>query len=240
MSNNKTKEFALDLLFPKFCVNCQTEGFYLCPDCFSLIEILDRQYCSFCEVPPVVPDGKTCYKCRKTRKLDGLFCATSYENQIVKKLIRSFKYEPFAKDLAETLSYLIVNHFSALGILEKFNYFSDFIIIPIPSYKKKIKYRGFNPAEEIAKKLASLFRIPVLDDVLIKIKHTPPQAELKKEERMENIKGVFEVKNQSVIWENKILLVDDVFTTGATMEEGARVLKNAGALEVLGVVIARG
>lgn len=232
-----SKEFILDLLFPKFCVNCKTEGFYLCPDCFSLIEILDRQYCPFCENPSIVPDGKTCKKCRKNHKLNGLFCAVSYENQIVKKLIHFFKYEPFAKDLSETLSYLVVNHFASSGTN---NFFSDFIITAVPVHKKKLKYRGFNPAEELAEKISLSLKIPFISGLLQKTKATPAQAELKKEERRENIKNVFSAEKTSVIRENKILLADDVFTTGATMEECARVLKKSGASEVWGIVVARG
>jgi competence protein ComFC len=234
----RTKEFALDLLFPKFCVNCKTEGFYLCPDCFSLIEILDRQYCPFCENPSVTFDGKTCKKCRRTKHLDGLYCAASYENQIIKKLIHSYKYEPFVKDMAPTLARLMISHLAVLNKLQ--NDFKDFILVPVPVHPKKLKFRGFNPAEELAKVLSEYLEIPVFPGALVKTKQTPPQAELKKEERQKNIKGIFSVENKGVVLENKILLVDDVFTTGATTEECALVLKRSGAGEVWGFATARG
>ncbi len=234
------KENALDIVFPKFCVNCQTEGFYLCPDCFSLIEIFDRQYCPFCQTGLVVPDGKTCQKCKKSHKLNGLFCATSYENQIVRKLVHIFKYEPFVRDVAETLAYLTINHLAAVARGPYSLDIGDFILIPVPSHQKKLKYRGFNPAEEIAKFLSFYLKLPLEISVLAKIKQTPAQMELKKEERLENIKGAFEVENKEPIKNKKILLVDDVFTTGSTIEECASRLKTAGAKEVWGVVMARG
>jgi len=231
----------LETLFPKFCVNCKTEGFYLCPDCFSLIEILDRQYCAFCQ--KAVFDGKTCQNCFKNKHLKGLFCATSYDNFIIRKLINYFKYEPFVKDIAKTLSYLIITHISLAAKGDFSLNFADFInsvLIPVPSYKKKQKYRGFNPAEEITKHLAEYLKIPILNDALIKTKQTLAQTELKKEQRIENIKGVFGVKNPEKIKNKKIILIDDVLTTGSTLEECAKILKTAGAKEVWGMVAARG
>lgn len=246
--NQKIKEFILDLFFPKFCVNCKQEGFYLCPDCFSLIEILDRQYCPFCE-NLVVLNGKTCQKCRRTKHLKGLYCAVSYDNFIVKKLLHIFKYEPFVKDLSEVLAFLIINHLNRIkeGLVRgrasaSYLNLDDFVLIPVPVHKRKLKFRGFNPAKEIAKHLSNYLKIPLLDKVLIKIKETPAQTDLKKEERLKNLKGVFSClkPNLKQIINKKILLVDDVFTTGSTMEECALVLKQAGAKEVWGIVAAKG
>lgn len=246
--NEKIKKFILDILFPKFCVNCKTEGSYLCPDCFSLIEILDRQYCPFCQIPIVVSDGKTCSRCARTHNLNGLYCVTSYKNLIIKKLIHSFKYKPFVKDISEILAFLIINHLSLIAQerlapqLSMRTLFLDSILIPVPLSKKKLKFRGFNPAEEIAKHLSKYLKIPLLNNVLIKTKETLPQMELKKEERMKNIKGAFSCSRFGFeqIKNREILLVDDVFTTGSTMEECAAVLKKAGAKKVWGVVVARG
>ncbi len=232
----KVKDFILDILFPKTCLNCQKEGSYLCYDCFSLIPILDRQYCPFCQKPKFVFDGKTCPNCRRRHKLKGLFCAADYKNFIVKKMIRQFKYEPLVKELAKPLSSLVLAHLKHLNISD----FSDFLLVPVPLHERKLRERGFNPAEEIAKKLSESSNVPVLNNVLVKIKSTPAQAELKKEEREKNIKGVFSCLNKELVANKKILLVDDVFTTGATLEECACVLKNVGAKEIWGMVVARG
>jgi len=228
--------FLWDILFPEFCVNCQKEGSYLCPDCFSLIEIFERQYCPFCHSSKVVPDGKTCGNCRKNKKLDGLFCAVSYENFIVKKIIRQLKYEPFVRNLAKPLSDLVIAH---LGSLKKQSFFENFLLIPIPLYIKRQKFRGFNQSEEIAKELSLSLKIPVNAGALAKIKNTAAQAELNNKERRENIKNVFLCVQPEAIKNKKIVLVDDVLTTGSTMESAAETLKNSGASEVWGLVIAR-
>lgn len=237
MNLSSIKEFILDLLFPKFCISCGKEGSYLCQDCFSLIDILERQYCPFCPQPKVVLDGKTCNFCKRSKSLNGLYCAVSYNNFIVKKLINQFKYEPYIKELSKPLSSLIVVH---LINLDKVENFQDCILVPIPLHKKKLKKRGFNQAGEIAKEFSENLKIPVFNDALIKTKQTSAQVELKKEEREENIKGVFLCQKPELVMGKKILLIDDIFTTGSTMEQCALTLKRAGAKEVWGVVVARG
>lgn len=236
----KICRFSLNLLFPRFCLNCKREGDYLCQDCFSLIDVANHQFCPFCKFQRIVLDGRTCFSCRKNRELTGLFCAGSYQNFIIKKLILRFKYEPYVKELAKPLASLIIQHLKILDYPPPF--FVDksgFVLIPVPLHKKRLKWRGFNQAEEISKQLSLFFKIPLLSDVLLKTKETRPQMELSREERQENIKEVFVYQNKGSIKGKKILLVDDVFTTGSTMEECARILKTAGAREVWGVVVAR-
>lgn len=230
------KNFILDLFFPKFCLGCSKEGTYLCQDCRSILDILEFQYC-LCEKNPqrVINTGK-CPKC-KTKKLDGLYFAVSYHHPLVKDLILKFKYRPFAKELAKNLAQILEDHFLISGKNPKD--FEDFLIVAIPLHKERENWRGFNQAEELAKELSLFFRIPLLKDVLIKIKKVPPQVELNKKEREENVKNAFELKNPQKILGRKIFLVDDIYTTGATMEECANVLKKGGAKEVWGIAIAR-
>jgi len=229
------KNFLLDIFFPKFCFGCGKEGTFLCPDCQSCFEILEDNFC-LCDNPKRLPEIGKCDSCR-TKKLDGLFFAVSYQNKLVRKMIQEFKYEPFIKDLAEPLTNLIMNHIS---LLKEGNRFKEGdILIPIPLVRKKLKNRGYNQAEEIAKELSKKLKIPVITDCLIKVKENLPQMELSKEERQENVKGVFKVKNKEKTQGKKILLVDDVYTTGATMEECAKTLKQVGVKEVWGVVVAR-
>jgi len=212
------KKFFLDLLFPRFCFGCQKEGSYLCEDCQNILGILES------------------HQTYSGKNLKDLYWATPYQNPLMKKLIHCFKYEPFLKELSKSLSLLIINHFQ---LIEKQPDFSEFILIPVPLYKKRLKWRGFNQAEEIGKEVSEFLKIPLISNCLLKIKETPPQIELLETERKESVLGVFWVKKEE-IEEEKILLIDDVFTTGATMEECARVLKKAGAKEVIGLVVARG
>src|SRR4030042_6794048 len=222
------KEAALNLFFPKFCLSCQKEGNYLCQDCFSTLDILEYQYC-LCKKAQRLTEGDKCRFCCH-KKLNGLYFATDYQNQLLKKLIHQFKYEPYVKELAEPLASLIITHFKLSSKIPQFN--QGWILMPIPLSVKREKKRGFNQAKEISKELSRKINLPLVNDTLFKTKETLPQVELEEKSRMENPQGAFAVKNKEYIKDKKILLVDDVYTTGATMEEAARVLKNAGAKEV--------
>jgi len=232
---NIIKDFLLDIFFPKFCLNCQKEGELLCEDCKSLFDISEYHFC-LCQKPNKLPQFGKCPKCR-SKSLSGLYFVLPYQNNLVKNLIQKFKYEPFVKELAVPLSNLILTYFQLMANPPSF---SGFILIPIPLTKKRLKWRGFNQAEEIGKIVSKSLNIPLVYDVLIKIKENSPQMKLNAAEREKNILGVFACKNEEKIQGKKILLVDDVYTTGATMEEAAKVLKTAGAKEVWGLVVARG
>ncbi len=213
----KAGNFILEILFPQFCFNCGKEGTYLCEDCKSILEItgFHQKY--------------------SASNLKDLYFALSYNNSLSKKLIQRFKYEPFVKELTKPLSSLIIAHFQ---LMDNKPDFSDFLIIPVPLEKRRMKWRGFNQAEEIGKELAEFLKIPLISDCLIKTRETISQIELPEDARKENVKGTFSVKNR--ILGRKILLVDDVYTTGATMAECARILMESGAKEIIGIAIARG
>lgn len=214
----KFTDLCLEIIFPKFCFNCQQEGDYLCQDCRATLEINKN------------------HKNYHGQNLKDLYFALTHRSPLIKNLIRKFKYQPFVKELAKSLSFLIIEHFQ---LLDNKPDFKNFVIIPIPLEKRRLKWRGFNQAEEIARELAVFLGLPIFNDALIKVKPTRPQTELSGKKRKENIKGVFYCKNQGVIKDKKILLVDDIFTTGATMEEAAEVLRKAGGKEIIGIVIAR-
>ncbi|HDZ54770.1 MAG TPA: ComF family protein [Candidatus Nealsonbacteria bacterium] len=228
------KKSVLDLFFPKFCFSCREEGSYLCQDCLSTLEILEYQYC-LCKKPLRLVLAGKCRSCYY-KKLNGLYFALPYQNQLLRKLIHKFKYEPYVKELAELLSSLIISHFKLSNKPPRFGL--DWVFIPIPLSIKREKKRGFNQAKEIAKELSKKLNLPLADDILLKIKETFPQVELEEEARIENIKESFAASRK--LNGKKILLIDDVYTTGATMEECAKTLKVAGAKEIWGVVVARG
>ena len=208
----------LEILFPKCCFGCHREGSYLCEDCRAILEISEF------------------HEQHSARYFKDLYFALPYQNPLIKNLIRKFKYQPLIKELAKPLSLLIIEH---LQLLDNKPSFTDFTIIPIPLEKRKLKARGFNQAEEIAKELSYFLKIPLLSDCLIKTKETVPQDDLSEDERKENIKGAFSARNNQKIKNKKILLVDDIYATGSTIEEAARTLKTAGAKEIIGMVIAR-
>lgn len=237
MSAKQLKSFLLNLLFPSFCLQCGQEGAVLCEDCLSAISISPNLYCPFCPLPVITSNGK-CKKHENTA-LSGLFSACSYKEKLVKKMLVQFKYKPYLKILCHPLASLIITHIYLSENKSFFQTGENSTFMPLPIAKKKQKQRGFNQAELLASDLALFFQIPLLKNVLIKTKETKPQMELTRNERKENIKGAFAIKNPLAVLGKKVFLVDDVLTTGSTLEEAARTLKKAGASEVWGLVVAR-
>ena len=201
-------------------MNCQREGSFLCEDCQAILDI------------------SSSHQEFQTENLSDLYYPLEYKNPLIKNLIKRFKYEPFVKELAKDLTSLIIAHFQLLDPPPNFGG-GDYVLVPVPLEKRKLKWRGFNQSEEIGKEISKFLNIPLINDILFKIKETLPQVELSEKEREENIKGVFIIRNRKKISGKKILLVDDVYTTGSTMKECAQLLKKAGAKEVIGIVIAR-
>ncbi len=234
------ENFFTNLIFPKHCLGCKKEGFYLCGDCRHLLEICEYNFC-LCEQNPqrLFPASKMiCPKC-KGKKLSGLYFALTYKNNILaQKLIHQFKYSPYLKDLAPTLSSLLIEHFIKTETNTN-EIWENSILIPVPLHSQKLRERGYNQSEELAKELAKILQIPVFSDVLLKIKQTKPQMQLKKEEREKNLQSAFTIKNHGKIHGKKIFLVDDVYTTGLTMQECASQLLSSGAKQVWGITIAR-
>jgi len=112
-------------------------------------------------------------------------------------------------------------------------------IVPVPLHPKREKIRGFNQAQIIAKELAKYKGIELLEKKLIRVKNIPPQTSLEASERKKNVRGAFAVKNGESLKGKIILLVDDVYTTGATIKECSLALKKAGAREVRAITLAQ-
>lgn len=236
---NKIKNWffvLLSLLFPFECINCKKEGEVLCQDCLSLIPLWANNQCPGCGYfSSLLRPGEFCSLCKKSLFLDGLIVAGLYQNPLLKKAISLLKYQPFVKELASPLASLIISQIQLSN-----NNFENFVLTWIPLSPKKKRERGFNQTEEIAKKLNQYLHLPCLA-LLEKQKATRPQMKLSREQRIKNIRGAFSVlkEKEGFIKNKKILIVDDVYTTGATLNEAGKVLKEKGAKEVWGVVLAR-
>ena len=237
----KIKHFLLDLFFPSFCLGCQKEGTYLCEDCKSTLEISEHIYC-LCNKNPLrlSPEGKSgkCNRCQEKR-LAGLYSALPYKEKfLTRKLIYQFKYEPYIKDLAKPLANILAQHLLLIGKNTQ-EVWENSVLVPSPMDIGKMKYRGYNQAQELAKQIGHIANVLTVSDNLVKIKKTQPQMKLSLKERQENLKGAFLVKNPEELRGKKVFLVDDVYTTGSTMEECARVLRSAGVKTVWGIALAR-
>lgn len=227
------KDFILDIIFPKKCLNCGKEGTFCCEDCFSLISINPFEYC-LCENPQKLPNTGKCFHCEK-KTLNGLYSATDFQQKIVKRLIHNLKYHQQIKELSYPLSALILTHLYFVAKVFPI----DSLLIPVPLFTKRKRRRGFNQAEEIGKIISEKINIQITTENLIRIKNTKQQVGLSKNEREKNIKDAFAVKDKKEIENKIIILIDDVYTTGATMEECAKTLKKAGAKQVWGLTVAR-
>lgn len=156
-----------------------------------------------------------------------------YKARPVRRVIHAFKYQ-FVKEAIN-----IWQHFLLGQKLNLFRLPMD-IVLPIPLERLKVRQRGFNQAELIAVEVASLVQKPIYSNILLKIRSSESQMKIKKPQlRLKNIQGVFDVKNKNLISQKNILLVDDVVTTGATLEEAAKTLKEAGAAKIYAFVLAK-
>ncbi len=236
----------LEVVFPKFCLGCKKEGRYICKDC-ELFLLESSFVCSVCGNAGFF--GKTHDKCFKKDCLNGLISGWEY-NGLIKEAVHRIKYKgeyDIIKEIMEKFLKLIredkVKRFDPfLKILVK----KETVISYIPMFKKKERKRGFNQSKIIAKEFGKIFNKEVIP-LLKKEKETIEQASIKKREiRLENQKNSFSFLksacNQRLLKEKEIknvILIDDVFTTGATMKECCKILKKRGIKKVWGFAIAR-
>jgi ComF family protein len=239
---NKITGFILDTLFPLICFSCGKAGEWICEECFSKIPLKIDHVCPLCE-KKITPAGRVCFACRKISSLDGLLVAASYKNEIIPVAVHNYKYR-FVEDLHLPLGKILVKSFlnSELSLPD--------LIIPVPLHKRRLRYRGFNQAELLAEYLgANLtpgFTIPFDNNIIVRHRYTSPQMKIKNySQRKKNLENAFIInkefgrKVRQILKNKRILLVDDIATTGATLFECAKVLKNVGAKEVFAIVIAR-
>jgi ComF family protein len=227
----------LDLLFPIDCAGCGREDFWLCPDCLLKLKLNNKASCFFCGKPD--PIGASCPNCASSHYLDGVFVCADYSDRIINQLIKKLKYS-FASELGDVLGEIAWQYLKKLSSetrLKKIN-LKTYALSPIPLHKKRYNWRGFNQSEMIAQYLAEQTGAKC-QETLKRVKHKTPQAKLGAKQRKENIVGSFSTADKIVLGE-KILLIDDVATTGSTLEEAARILKSAGAAKVWGLVVAKG
>lgn len=235
------KKLILDLIFPIACVKCKKEGEIFCDNCADKIEIFNKPYCPVCRFRLAnSPNGESDLSigkiiiqhknCQRKSNLKKLIAAASHNEPLIKELIEIYKYQ-FVSILAKPLASLIIK---SIGNLAEKN---KYMIVSVPLHRKRLQWRSFNQAELLAKNLSNYFNIE-LSDILTRTKETVPQVKLNFEERALNIKDAFSINSEINLKGKIVLLVDDVYTSGATMNECAGLLKEAGAKEVWGCVVA--
>lgn len=228
----------LDFIFPKRCVGCGKVGRYFCPRCLAKIQAVRKNHaiCPVCEKPAI--DGATHPRCQTRYTIDGLTSFFHYRGPI-RNAIKALKYRSVFDLAKEFIQCIPPVSFSALANLESRN--SNLSLLPVPLHPSRQRERGFNQAEVLGALLAKRMNIPIRTNILIRVKKTTPQVEMKeKEKRLKNMEGVFGMLPSTMNHERlTIFLFDDVFTTGATMRAAASVLKRAGVPYVWGITMAR-
>lgn len=234
-----SKEFfdrLLAIVYPLDCFICgeridHKEHDPLCSDCFGKIRKIYPPFCAKCGTPlsAELTPVNICAECRgKHYSFDRAWASTSYEG-IMRSCIHSLKYGRHIS-LGNLLSRILIDFAHRYMDINLFD-----CIIPVPLHNTKLREREFNQSRLLAQPLAESFNKKLLLNKLIRIKYTLPQSELTSRDREENVRGVFSVNDPQSVKDKNILIVDDVFTTGATLNECASVLKKngAGRIEVL-------
>lgn len=231
----------LDILFPWQCFYCKKETsnpYPLCQKCQRNIPINYSFICPVCRKRIVNFSKRSC-SCKTY--IDALGIVSSYENVVLKKAIHIFKYQ-YIISLHLPLSDLMIRFLKETNFISEIDK-KNILLIPVPLHKRKKRQRGFNQSELLAKTLAAHFSLNFYPEIIFRIKNNPPQAKINNfSEREKNVKNVFQVSpsNLKVIKSKWIILVDDVYTSGATMQEAAKVLKKNGAKKIIGLVLAKG
>ncbi|MBN3032678.1 MAG: ComF family protein [Candidatus Saganbacteria bacterium] len=163
----------------------------------------------------------------------GIHCAAAYDGA-VRTALHRFKFQK-RKRLAEPLGILLVNYLGQAPALKMKEFDS---IVPVPLHRKRLRQRGFNQIDLLASVIGRYYELPVVPS-LERVKNTRPQFDLPKHERFENIKGAFRVCRSKEVYDKRLLLLDDIYTTGATAAECVRALTIAGARRVEVLTLAR-
>ncbi len=236
------KNSLLDFVFPPHCLLCnrfisseesKSNGFrpagLVCEDCWNSLNVLPHPFCPTCRTF-LNQSMRRCPSCLGQSSLSlnrslGLF------DPYYQTLIHYFKYKrkiSLGKELGKRLGELLKQ--------DEFSKDYDYLM-PVPLHNARERERGYNQSKILAEEISELTFLPLLDKVLIRKKNTRDQTNLNAEERERNVRGAFVVRDNIELKGKKIILVDDVMTTGATLKECSRVLKEAGVKEVAGVTV---
>ncbi len=217
----------LDFVYPPYCLLCEAyldaKEDLVCASCWQALPLLPQ---------PLMPVATLHILSGVPAWFDKSIAAYEYSPS-VQELIHHFKYfgmHGLAKELGKKIGERIVQH-NLTGEIDA--------LVPVPLHAQRMRERGYNQAELLAEQVSELIGVPCLKDVLLRTRYTQPQAAMRREERRSNIQGAFAIKTGSTIDKARIALVDDVLTTGSTMNECAQVLRQAGAASVMSVTVVR-
>lgn len=231
---------ALDYFFPRKCLGCGREEGYLCSFCREELLLIKMQYCPNCRRPQ--RDGSFCSsRCAKNFNFDQLIVCLEYsKSNLISKMVVQFKYR-FSEEMVEILG-KIMKHQMAIFSHNFRDLEKNILLVPVPLSEERLKFRGFNQSLLLAKYLAKNFSGMEVSDCMSRDGGSEQQAGRSRSERLKNLENKIFIKDgQKRLLERKnVIVIDDIATTGTTLNECARVLKLGGVSHVCGLVLARG
>ena len=219
----------VDFLFPRRCAGCGREGSFLCPSCYHSLPRIMLPICPKCGKPQ--SSGMLCPGCvGEQGEIDGIRSPFRFDG-VIRQAIHQLKYRNL-RALALPLGRLLSDYLVANPVPGE-------LLVPVPLHRKRLRERGYNQSSLLARELGKLINLPVADECLTRRLHAPPQARTTSvDERWKNVADAFACGDYNLRGK-QVLLVDDVSTSGATLDACAAVLKAAGVTSVWGLVLAR-
>ena len=226
---NQLVELAIDAFFPRRCVGCGKVGSFLCLDCRRKLPRVFPPLCPQCGKPQA--SGILCPSCRQRQtQIDGVRSPFRFE-EVLRQAIHQLKYHNL-RAISPCLAQLLADYLHS-------NPLPGEAIIPVPLHPRRLRERGYNQSGLLARELSKLTNLPLIQDCLIRIKEAQPQVRASSaQERLNNVASAFLCQDNGVDGK-QIILIDDVCTSGATLESCASALKNKGATSVWGLTLAR-
>lgn len=236
------RDTLIGLMFPVVCPVCgeiltnknrAEHNEWICRYCFARLQFVKEPYCMKCGAPLKEDGQELCAACESKERFFDRGTALLVHDDFARKMLYDLKYHN-KKDNAE-----FFGKETALRLGAKLSRWAPEAILPVPLHKKREFERGFNQAELLAEKVSKElqevcgFFLPVDASVLVRQKKTRPQKELDDKDRMRNVQGKFAITAPEILHYRRVLLLDDIYTSGATLNECAKVLKEAGVSEVL-------
>lgn len=228
----------LDALFPPRCAGCGTWSHAVfCPECAVQLQPIAAPLCQCCGDPfdPLALAAPICARCRaRPPHFEAARAAFDFDGPL-RIAIHRLKYGQKSA-LAPRLAPFLAD---AIGADAHLNAFKPHFLVPVPLHPARLRKRGFNQSFLLAGELSKLLGVPTRN-LLRRTRNTPPQVGLKGKARLKNVSGAFAVSVSQGNWQHaRILLIDDVFTTGSTLDEAAKTLRQAGASAVCALTLAR-